>query len=139
MHVEEIVARLNSIADAGEGARAAGLAVSLPPALREACAEIIRLAAEQETGAAGAVDAVVEDAVAPDPLYALMPLRRLLWDVIEPGERVAVPVVVDRLAELGRTESAAAVSNALGYWVRRDRLAREGRGVYVRPPATGRR
>src|SRR3954464_10563849 len=103
MHVENIVARLNSIADAGEAARAAGLGVSLPPALREACAEVVRLA-EQDAGAA-ADDVGQALGPAPDPLYGLIPLRRLLWDVIELGESVAVPVVVDRLAELGRVES----------------------------------
>ncbi|HEX5116297.1 MAG TPA: hypothetical protein VFW65_13965 [Pseudonocardiaceae bacterium] len=62
-----------------------------------------------------------------------MPLRRLLWQVLRPGATFTVGDVVDDLAAIGAEVDAAKVSNALGYWVDRNRLHRERKGVYHFP------
>lgn len=64
-----------------------------------------------------------------------VPLRRLIWQVLDPGEEFTVTDVVERLTELGGSWPANKVSNALGYWVARRRLARQRKGVYRYPVA----
>jgi hypothetical protein len=66
-----------------------------------------------------------------------VPLRRLLWQVITPGETFfRVSTVVERLAALGLEIEPAKVSNALGYWVDHHRLVRVRKGVYTYPAET---
>jgi hypothetical protein len=66
-----------------------------------------------------------------------IPLRRLLWQVIIPGETsFRVPTIVERLAQLGMRVEPPKVSNALGYWVDRGRLVRVSKGVYSCPAET---
>jgi hypothetical protein len=62
-----------------------------------------------------------------------VPLRRLLWQVLDPGEEFTVNEVVERLAAIGVHSPANKVSNALGYWVSRQRLDRQRKGVYLYP------
>lgn len=123
MEMDEIVAQLTRIARARDAARAAGLVVEIPPVLRDACAEIVRLAEQPHRPAPDGSDS----------LHALVPLRQVLWHVIEPGEQITVTEVAARLAQLGRQERPSVVSNALGYWVRREKLERTSKGVYQRP------
>ncbi|ONF73968.1 hypothetical protein [Amycolatopsis keratiniphila] len=125
MHVTQVTAELERIANARDTARAAGLAVEIPPALLDACAAVIRLA-EQDPDAPAS----------PGSMARLLPLRRALWHVLDPGERVTVTEVAARLADFGRADPAHKVSNALGYWVTRGRLERERKGVYLYPETT---
>ncbi|MFI0354276.1 hypothetical protein [Actinomadura sp. 9N407] len=58
------------------------------------------------------------------------PLRQMVFEVIRPGEEFTVSDVTRGLADLGIAAEANAVSNALGYWVTRERLRRVRKGVY---------
>jgi hypothetical protein len=118
--VEETVAALNQLADAADEAVAAGATVTIPPALREACAMIVALA---DTGATSTMTRMV----------VTMPLRRMLWHVLEPGEQFTVAQVVALLEQRGASWPANKVSNALGYWVDRGRMVRVTQGVYKWP------
>jgi hypothetical protein len=62
-----------------------------------------------------------------------VPLRRLVWQVINPGEEFTVADISARLAELGASWPTTAVSNALGYWASRERLTRVRKGTYNYP------
>jgi hypothetical protein len=66
-----------------------------------------------------------------------VPLRRLVWQVLNPGEEFTVAEVVERLTNLGVSWAPNTVSNALGYWVSRGRLDRTRKGVYRYPMTTG--
>lgn len=128
MHVRQVTAELERIADARDAAQAAGLTVEIPPPLLDACAAVVRLAEENPTTAPTSPSR-------PADLARLLPLRRALWHVIKPGERVTVADVTARLGDFGRADPAHKVSNALGYWVTRGRLERERKGTYKVPEA----
>lgn len=66
-----------------------------------------------------------------------VPLRRLVWQVIDPGEEFTVGQVRERLAAIGAEWPNFKVSNALGYWVARNRLTRQRKGVYSYPLSGG--
>ncbi|MGH9057926.1 MAG: hypothetical protein ACRDZY_00185 [Acidimicrobiales bacterium] len=112
MNVTELEDQLERILAARDAALAMGLEVTIPAELRDACAALVRLAEEQ--GPADSPSPAAVSDVERDQMYQLLPLRRLLWHVLTPGQLVTVPEVTARLAELGRVEAPAKVSNALG-------------------------
>ena len=157
----DLVTTLMAIVAAIDQARSLGLPVNVPQSLYRACLEIVERY-DPSAGLAGtgglAKQPFVEDAGARTPLRpnpspgttrrarrsALnpaatgasvhdVPLRRLIWQVLDPGEEFTVADVVGRLADLGTSWSASNVSNALGYWVSRGRLTRQRKGVYTYP------
>lgn len=144
--VHDLADSLRSVAAAFDQARASGLGVCVPEPLYAACLEIVnrhglpggtppgggrpsrdagRAAAPRRASRNRQVD--MDD----------VPLRRLVWQVVNPGEEFTVADVCSRLAELGAPRPATAVSNALGYWVSCDRLARVRKGTYSYPRPTG--
>ena len=151
---DELARALNDVVAAIDQARSVGLPVEVPEQLYRACAEVIsrregsgppggsgarstsrrapRSAAGEAAHAAGAGPSrnlpIRDHASVHD-----VPLRRLLWQVLDPGEEFTVNEVVERLATIGVQSPANAVSNALGYWVSRQRLARIRKGVYLYP------
>jgi hypothetical protein len=139
-------------------ARAVGLSVAVPDALYRACLEVIARY-QDPSGSRGAdgrpsarstglnrqrrsasvegpsaLDGSSGQAAPGSPLDDV-PLRRVIWQVIDPGAEFTVADVVQRLALLGVSVPANKVSNALGYWASRNRLYRERKGTY-RYPAT---
>jgi hypothetical protein len=128
VYVTQITAELERIAAARDAARAAGLLVELPPALLDACAEVVHLAAPS-TPSTVAAPATPSAAV----LFRMLPLRRAIWHVVHSGNQVDVAEVTARLGCLGRVDQPGVVSNALGYWVAHGQLERVRDGVYHRP------
>jgi hypothetical protein len=112
----------------------AGVPVNLPPRLVQACREVVDEVdgppSDTPRGRRPSEDS--QRSIADKALREL-PLRRLLLQVIAPGESVTVPEVVDRLAKVGVTADSTKVSNALGYQVDRGPLIREHRGLYTYP------
>jgi hypothetical protein len=154
IRTDQLADALADVAAAIDQARSVGLAVDVPEQLYRACREIIyRRADPPPTGrsspssfADSALGTTrVRSADAPGvatprsslarehPPVLDVPLRRLLWQVLDPGERFTVNDVVKRLATMGVDAPPSAVSNALGYWVSRQRLSREKKGVYRYP------
>jgi hypothetical protein len=157
---------LMAIVAAIDQARSLGLPVNVPRPLYQACLEIVERydpSAEPEgTGSlarqpsvpgadartplrpnppAGTARRVRQSALDPGAVGSSIqdvPLRRLIWQVLDPGEEFTVADIVDRLAALGTSWSASNVSNALGYWVSRGRLARQRKGVYTYPVTSDR-
>jgi hypothetical protein len=146
---------LRDVASAVGHARSVGVPVAVPEPLYLACLEIVSLHDEPSlttslTGArqlprTGDAAGLGRDgsnggtsrqrpgqALAPVPLHDI-PLRRLVWQVLDPGYEFSVADVVSRLAGLGLNHPANKVSNALGYWVSRGRLERRRKGVYACP------
>jgi hypothetical protein len=151
-HVPKLVDSLLKGAAAVEQARALGLPVAVPDSLYRACLKVVSLhdqvdgadpdlAPQQErsqpTPAARrphSGKAIVSGAARGASLRAGdVPLRRLVLQVVNPGEQFTVSEVAERIAALGATWSASAISNALGYWASRDRLTREQKGIYSYP------
>lgn len=151
---EELTRALNEVVAAIDQARSVGLPVDVPEQLYRACMEIIaRHKGSRPPGGSGARSsshrapspatgqtiASMEAALLPNPptrdhaSVHDVPLRRLLWQVLDPGEEFAVDEVVQRLAAIGVHSPANTVSNALGYWVSRQRLHRLRKGVYLYP------
>lgn len=155
LDVPHVAESLQEITTAFDQARALGLPVSVPDALYRACLAVVnrhnspdstttagsptatrpaptasgRQTARQASGptatSSGSTTAGVE--------VGAIPLRRLIWQVISPGEQFTVADVSERIAELGASWTSNAVSNALGYWVSRGRLKREHKGAYSYP------
>jgi hypothetical protein len=116
--------------------RQAGAAVQLPPQLVQVCREVLdEVEGSPASSPRPPSDGDSQKSVADKALREL-PLRRLLLQVITPGETFTVPEVVNRLAKLGVTADSAKVSNALGYQVDRGQLVREHRGLYTYPVET---
>jgi hypothetical protein len=164
----DLATALMAIAAAVDQARSLGLPVNVPQLLYQACLEIIERydpsvgpdgaegqAQPPSTQGAGARAQLTptrpnlsagtgrQRQLALNPSvagasYADVPLRRLIWQVLDPGEEFTVADVVDRLADLGTSWTATNVSNALGYWVSRGRLARQRKGVYTYPVTSDR-
>lgn len=158
--VPQLTDSLEKVAAAIDQARALGLPVSVPEPLYLACIAIINrhdqpdggtpTGASSTTGPARPTAAKRQPASwEGGPLAAShvpgstgvrvddVPLRRLIWQVINPGEEFTVTDVADRMAALGASWPPSAVSNALGYWVSRHRLTRKRKGVYSysQPPS----
>jgi hypothetical protein len=144
--VRYLVESLRQVAEAFDQARASGLGVRVPEPLYAACLEIVnrqglpdgppqgtpprrgrqgRDPAPTATSASAPLDRRVD--------LDDVPLRRLVWQVVNPGEEFTVADVCSRLAEIGAPRPATAVSNALGYWASRDRLVRVHKGTYSYP------
>jgi hypothetical protein len=136
---EELTRALNEVVAAIDRARSVGLPVTVPEGLYLACAEIVaRHEGPRPSDGSGSRSSsrrtpgpAVDHASVHD-----VPLRRLLWQVLDPGEEFTVHEVVRRLASLGVHPHPNAVSNALGYWVSRRRLHRLRKGVYLYPVDT---
>lgn len=126
-----------------------GLSVSVPEPLYLACLEIVdrhELPDGKPPGARRPYPDPVSSTVPAGAPHTLsertadsvkmrdVPLRRLIWQVINPGEEFTVADITARLAELGAQWPTNAVSNVLGYWVSRDRLTRIRKGTYTYPP-----
>jgi len=150
--VPQLAESLKKVATAIDQARALGLPVSVPEPLYLACVAIINRHEQPDGGtptgasssASPARPAASEHQLAlreGSPLSAShspnagvkvddVPLRRLIWQVINPGEEFTVADVGQRIAALGVSWPPSAVSNALGYWASRGRLTRKRKGVY---------
>lgn len=139
---------LHAVAAAIDQARLSGLSVSVPEPLYRACLEIV----ERHDGPDGPRDRTLPGGGRRDTGPVLtpqtaegsggsrgrlevrdVPLRRLVWQVINPGEEFTVADIAARLAEVGASWPTTAVSNALGYWASRDRLTRVRKGTYSYP------
>lgn len=135
---------LREVAVAFDQARASGLSVSVPEPLYFACLDIIHrhdLPDGPPPGDGRPVPSAAPNrgpSVRPEPLSERVnmqdvPLRRLVWQVIDPGEEFTVAEITARLARLGAPRPTTAVSNALGYWASRERLTRVRKGTYCYP------
>lgn len=153
--VDVLVQRLSDISDAITRARALGVPAQVPEPLYEVCSVLVAQhhdpigegegpgsgarpgAAPGDAGGAarhgGASARRTAHAHNDDDLARKVPLRRLLWQVITPGEEFTVTDVTERLERLGVPWPANKVSNALGYWASRNRLRRCRKGVYLYP------
>jgi hypothetical protein len=141
--VESLVQSLQRVASAFDQARASGLGVSVPESLYAACLEIVNrhgfTGGPTGGNPPGGGRQGREPSLPATPTSLRrdrrvdmedIPLRRLVWQVVNPGEEFTVADVSARLAALGTPRPATAVSNALGYWASRDRLARVRKGTY---------
>lgn len=147
---EDLAADLDQMAAAIDQARAIGLSVAVPDALYRACVKIIARYGDG-TGSgnvptpSSALSTDLDDKgrssgsripgapvrrSAMSPSLDDVPLRRLVWQVIDPGSEFTVSHVVHRLGELGMVVPSNKVSNALGYWASRGRLVRARKGSY---------
>jgi hypothetical protein len=122
--VQRLVEDIRALQDAVRTLRAAGMEAELPAELVAACRELVELDAHGQSKPCGR--SVADD-------LSDIPLRRLVWRVLTPGETFTVPQVVERLADLGVDVEAPKVSNVLGYWFARDELQRRRKGVYYYP------
>lgn len=122
--VQRLVEDIRALQDAVRTLRAAGVEAELPAELVAACRELVELDAHGQSTPCGRPTA--------DDLSDI-PLRRLVWRVLTPGETFTVPQVVERLADLGVDVEAPKVSNVLGYWFAREELQRRRKGVYYYP------
>lgn len=122
----DLARRLLAMAEAFDRARALGLPVSVPEELFQACLAIV----DRHEGGQGPGRGTSR---AGDTVLADVPLRKAVWQVISPDERFTVTDVTERLASLGVEASASQISNALGYWVKAQRLIRERKGLYLCP------
>lgn len=122
--VQRLVADIRALQEAVRTLRSAGMPADLPAELVAACRELVELDAHGRStpGARSTADDLAD-----------IPLRRLVWRVLTPGETFTVPQVVERLAELGVDVGAPQVSNVLGYWFARDELQRRRKGLYYYP------
>lgn len=150
--VQFLTEALRGVAAAFDQACLSGLSVSVPESLYVACLGIIdrhdspdgtpggappgarhqgqdRAPARELPGASGHSHGRVAGQVEIQDV----PLRRLVWQVIDPGQEFTVADIAARLAELGASYPATAVSNVLGYWASQDRLARVRKGTYLYP------
>ena len=141
---EALAKELDQMVAAIDQARAVGLSVAVPEPLYSACVAMI----DRYEGHPGVDDTAIRET---DPVPGAMaaslsrsgsglsladvPLRRLVLQVIDPETEFTVTDVVKRLAALGVAIPSNKVSNALGYWASRDRLLREGKGIYRYPAA----
>jgi hypothetical protein len=142
---KELADALDELVGAIDQARSLGLAVDVPYPLYLACKAVVHRYEPRHAGSEAVgrslTDArsparerpAVDDEVSAGPSISDMPLRRLLWQVLDPGEEFTVADVVARLAKLGAPWPPNAVSNALGYWASRQRLDRRRKGVYRWP------
>jgi hypothetical protein len=132
---------LRAVAEAFDHARASGLSVAVPESLYEACLDIVdrhdapggkppgarrSIRKRGPSAASGISGGRTGDLVK----LKDVPLRRLVWQVINPDEEFTVTDIGARLTELGAVWPATAVSNVLGYWVSRERLTRVRKGTY---------
>ncbi len=136
---------LRAVAAAFDQARVSGLSVSVPEPLYLACLDIVDRHDLPGGKPPGARRPHQELIVPPAPARTSgrrtagrvemqdVPLRRLVWQVINPGEEFTVADISARLAELGAPWPTTAVSNALGYWASRERLTRVRKGTYSYP------
>jgi hypothetical protein len=124
--VQDLARRLTAVAEAIDRARGLGLPVSVPPDLYRACQAIVRRADGDGTGPGTPLAESTPD-------VQDVPLRKLLFRVIAPGDRFTVQEIAERLTALGVQAPANSISNALGSWVRADRLIRERKGQYLCP------
>lgn len=152
---DAVAADVDRIARAVKQAREAGAVAAVPARLLKACQRIVALGDADnaaasgsnqvgrrsparttsgrslgETGAGHTAQPQTGDA---GQMAQNVPLRRMIWLVIEPGEEFNVATVVERLQWRGAAWPANKVSNALGYWVERGRLHRVRHGVYQVP------
>lgn len=122
--VQRLVAELRALQKAVRTLRSAGMPADLPTELVAECRELVELDAHgrRTPGVRSGADDLAD-----------IPLRRLVWRVLIPGETVTVAQVVDRLADLGVDVEAPKVSNVLGYWFAREELQRRRKGLYYYP------
>lgn len=140
---EELAGALDRMAAAIDQARAVGLYVDVPDVLYSACLKIVArygtpsdpidLSAKPKESALNPASGSSTTSKSVGASPADVPLRRLVWQVLDPGEEFTVTDVVARLALLEVSLHPNKVSNALGYWVSRGRLARKSKGVYLYP------
>ncbi|MFI7611408.1 hypothetical protein ACIBP6_09340 [Nonomuraea terrae] len=151
--IDALVSSLRAVVEAFDHARTFGLPVAVPASLYQACLEVVTRHDPgpdpgQHDRPARTVNAAsvsrADQPAASVPREAGkrggprgrrvpaedVPLRRLVWQVIDPDQDFTVADVVQRLEALGASWPANRVSNALGYWVTRGRLHRERKGVY---------
>ena len=136
---------LQAVAAAFDQARMSGLSVSVPETLYLACLDIVDRHDLPGGKPPGGRDLHREPTVPRAPAGTSggrtvnrvkmqdVPLRRLVWQVINPGEEFTVADISARLAELGASWPTTAVSNVLGYWASRERLIRIRKGTYSYP------
>lgn len=133
---------LQAVAAAFDQARLSGLSVSVPESLYLACLDIVdrhdfpggkppgaRALQREQAVRRGSADSS-SGRTAERVRMQDVPLRRLVWQVINPGEEFTVADISARLGELGAAWPATAVSNVLGYWATRERLTRVRKGTY---------
>jgi hypothetical protein len=151
--IDALVSSLRAVVEAFDHARTFGLPVAVPDPLYQACLEVVtRHDRDPDPGRHDRPQRAVEAALSPRPGRPAavvsreagkrveprgervsaedVPLRRLVWQVIDADQDFTVADVVQRLDALGASWPANRVSNALGYWVTRGRLHRERKGVY---------
>jgi hypothetical protein len=146
--LQSLTVSLLTVAAAFDQARMSGLSVSVPERLYLACLEIVDrhdLPGGKPPGvpsshrdpagssAPAGASPIFADRTAERVKMQDVPLRRLVWQVINPGEEFTVADITARLAELGASWPTTAVSNVLGYWASRDRLTRVRKGTYSYP------
>ncbi|MET8763084.1 hypothetical protein [Lentzea sp. NPDC004782] len=139
--VDVLVAGIRELVDAARTLRQMNVTgvQALPPRLVQACRELLdEVDASSSSscttsvrGQHSRIDAAPQSVV--NNALREVPLRRLLLQVVLPGETFTVPEVVARLAKLGKQVDPAKVSNALGYQVDRGQLVRERKGLYTYP------
>ena len=122
--VQRLVAELRALQEAVRTLRSAGMPADLPTELVAECRELVEL--DTHGRSTPGVRSGGDD-------LADIPLRRLVWRVLIPGETFTVAQVVDRLADLGVEVEAPKVSNVLGYWFAREELQRRRKGLYYYP------
>lgn len=141
-NVRVLVDGIRSLLHAVETVRRTGQRADLPPDLVTACRDVV---AAEERASIAPTDLGSAKGAQTKPLgqkwpalddeaISSIPLRRLLWRVLVPGEQFSVSDVVERLADQGVDHDGSTVSNALGYWVNRNRLERVRKGHYFLPP-----
>jgi hypothetical protein len=128
--VLELARRLMAVAEAIDQARSLGLPVAIPPELQRACQAIVSRGGD-ETGPGTPL-------TVGGPALQDVPLRKILFQVITPGERFTVQEVAERLSAIGVSAPTNKISNALGSWVRSGRLVREKKGQYSCPMVNAR-
>lgn len=149
---EDLAEDLDRLATAIDQVRAVGLSVAVPESLYRACVAIIDRYETDSVATEGSIRAVVRPAAHSEQESALLveelkrpagspslddvPLRRLVWQTVDPEVEFTVADVVERLAGLGVYVPSNKVSNVLGYWASRGRLVRERKGTYRYPVGT---
>lgn len=138
--VDMLVEGIRKLLDAAQTLRQMGATEVplLPPRLIQVCREVLEeVDASPRSRSAASHDSLHRRPVASqsevNDALRDMPLRRLLLQVISPGETFTVPEIVARLAKLGKQIDPAKVSNALGYQVARKQFVRERKGLYTYP------
>jgi hypothetical protein len=149
--MSELVDALQELTAAFDQARTIGLPVTVPLPLYQACLAVIARHDDPDTidGPSRSANTAADAENAGEPGTSSnragrkwrpsqdalqdVPLRKLVWRVIVPGEQFTVAEIGKRLSDLDVPAPANKISNTLGYWVSRGRLIRARKGVYLCP------